>query len=92
MHHCDEDFGFRSSQDMLSHDWKISVVTLLLCLSLGISKIMLLVSVDSVASGLLSFHAGEQGVGCSVKNVAADKSMVVIFSSLLVRNGNSLIP
>lgn len=68
---------------MLLCDWKISIVTLLLRLTLGISKIMLLVSVDSVASGLLSFHAGEQGTGCSVKNVAADKSMVVFFPPCL---------
>lgn len=58
---------------------KISIVTLLLHLSLGISKIMLLVIVDSVVSGLLSSCAGQQGIGCSVKNVAADKSMVLIF-------------
>ena len=62
---------------------KISIVMLLLRLSLGISKIMLLVSVDSVVSHLLSFHAGEQGSGCSVKNVAVDKSMVVIFPPCL---------
>lgn len=62
---------------------KISIAMLLLHLSLGISKIMLLVSVDGVVSGLLSFHAGEQGSGCSVKNVAADKSMVVIFPACL---------
>lgn len=62
---------------------KISIAMLLLCLSLGISKIMLLVSVDGVVSGLLSFHAGEQGSGRSVKHVAADKSMVDIFHPCL---------
>jgi len=53
---------------------------------------MLLVSVDSVVNGLLSFHAGERGIGYSVKNVAAHKTMVIVFSSLLVRSGNILVP
>lgn len=45
---------------------KISILMMLLLLSPGTNKIMLLVSVDSIASGL-SFHAGEQGSDSSVK-------------------------
>lgn len=66
--------------DVLPVNRKISILMLLLLLSPDINKIMLLVSVDSVAGGLLSFRAGEQGSDCSVKNVTADKeSTVVIF-------------
>lgn len=52
--------------DVLPVNRKISILRLLRFLTPGINKIMLLVSVDSVA-GDLSFHAGEQGSDCSVK-------------------------
>lgn len=54
MHLSDEDFAF-----ILPDNIKIIILMLLLLLSPGINKIMLLVSVDSAAGGLLSFHAGE---------------------------------
>lgn len=52
--------------EVLHVNRKISILMMLLLLSPGTNKIMLLVSVDSIASGL-SFHAGEQGSDSSVK-------------------------
>lgn len=45
--------------DVLPDNRQISVLMLLLLFSPGMNKIMLLVSVDSVSGGLLSFHTGE---------------------------------
>lgn len=52
--------------EVLHVNRKISILMMLLLLSPGTNKIMLLVSVDTIASGL-SFHAGEQGSDSSVK-------------------------
>lgn len=53
--------------DVLLVNRKISILMLPQLLTLGINKIMLLVSVDSVAGDLLWFLAGEQESYCSVK-------------------------
>lgn len=53
--------------DVLLVNRKISILMFLQLLTLGINKIMLLVSVDSVAGDLLWFLAGEQESYCSVK-------------------------
>lgn len=46
---------------------KTSIVIQLLCLTQGISKIVFMVSVESVGSALFSSCVEEQGSGCSVK-------------------------